>query len=145
MPCPGGGGGWPAKHCLSDCYSSVKLRKTGPLATRAKGSRGVPVWITCVCWIYLDRWRVQGTKPALSLQKDSKKMTSLLAPADFSHTAGEYFICVSIGFRPGAEECCDCSCLPAPARGQGSVELPLGWEKDSTMTACTCQPQPGHG
>ena len=54
----GGGGGWPAKHCLADCYSSVKHRNTSPLATRAKQSRGVPVWINCACWIYLDSWRV---------------------------------------------------------------------------------------
>ena len=56
-----------------------------------------------------------------------------------------FCLCACVGFKPGTGERCGCLRLLAPATGQGSVELALGWESINAATAHTCQSQPGDG
>lgn len=56
-----------------------------------------------------------------------------------------FCLCACVGFKPGTGDCCGFLHSLAPAMGQGSVELALGWERINAATTYTCQSQPRDG
>lgn len=136
-----GGSGLP-RTVLSIATVPWSSEMPAPLAIRARKSRGVPC-VDCVCLLILARWLRSVGGGACSLPSGMQQEDYL---TDCIHGLRQCkmrvpCLCVCVVFRLGIGEYHDCSCLPAPTRRQGSIELTLGWERDNAVTAHTHQSQ----